>query len=464
MIGLLKRIFGIGSNVAQAPMEESSSATESSSVTEPSSTTESTSATESAYRYVVVGAGPAGVSAVENLRRNDLDGSILLLGGEPEPPYSRMAIPYMLAGRIDEKGTHLRQDEAHFQDLDINYQNTIVRRIDSDAKSVHLNDGGSIQYEKLCLATGASPVKPPIPGIDHNGVHHCWTLEDSRKIIELAHEGANVVLMGAGFIGCIILEALALRGVNLTVVEMGDRMVPRMLDSVAGNMLKRWCQEKGVTVHTATKISQLEPNSVDAEDTLLVDLDNGDQIPAHLVVVAAGVKSNLGFVEGSGLATDQGILVDEYLQTSDTNIFAVGDVAQGPDFENGEQVVHAIQPTATDHGRIAALNMAGIQTSYQGSVQMNMLDTLGLISASFGEWEGVPGGDQVVKCDEDSYRYMRLEFDGDRLVGAQCVGRTKHIGVIRGLIEGRVSLGPWKDKLKANPHLIMDAYLARAQG
>ncbi len=445
MIGLLKRMFGGGTKVVQAPLEEASSAT------------------GSAYRYLVVGAGPAGVSVVENLRRHDKDGSILLLGGEPEPPYSRMAIPYMLVGKVDEKGTYLRQDENHYQNLDIDYQNAIVRQIDSDAKCVYLNDGSHVQYEKLCLATGASPIKPPVPGLDQNGVHHCWTLEDARRIIELAHEGADVVLMGAGFIGCIILEALALRGVNLTVIEMGDRMVPRMLDSVAGTMLKRWCQDKGVTVHTGTRISQLEPNPGDAEDTLLVDLDNGSQIPAHLVVVAAGVKSNVGYLEGSGLAIDQGILVDEYLQTSNEKIFAVGDVAQGPNFENEDRVVHAIQPTATDHGRIAALNMAGTQTSYQGSIQMNVLDTLGLISVSFGEWEGVAGGDQAVMCDERDYRYMRLEFDGDRLVGAQCVGRTKHVGVIRGLIEGRVSLGPWKDKLKANPHLIMDAYLACAQ-
>ena len=300
-------------------------------------------------------------------------------------------------------------------------------------------------------------------GLDQKGVHHCWTLEDARNIIELAHKGADVVLMGAGFIGCIILEALALRGVNLTVVEMGDRMVPRMLDPIAGTMLKKWCEEKGVTVHTSTRITQLEPNPGDAEDTLLVDLDNGKQIPAHLVVVAAGVKSNLDFLEGSDLARDQGILVDDQLRTSDPNIYAIGDVAQGPEFDNGDRVVHAIQPTATDHGRIAALNMSEKATRYQGSMQMNVLDTLGLISVSFGAWDGVPGGDNATLVDDDNFNYIRLEFGEDRLVGAQCVGRTEHIGVVRGLIEGRVSLGAWKDKLKENPHLIMDAYLACAQ-
>lgn len=445
MIGLLKRVFGNNKGQAQEVTDTGSVAA------------------DAVYRYVVVGAGPAGVSVVENLRRNDAEGTILLLGDEPEPPYSRMAIPYLLVGKVGETGTHLRQQENHYQALGIQLRNARVTGIDAAARRVTLSDGSGVQYEQLCLATGALPIRPPVPGLDQKRVHHCWTLKDARHIIELAHEGANVVLMGAGFIGCIILEALALRGVNLTVVEMGDRMVPRMLDPVAGTLLKHWCQERGVAVHTSTRITRVEPNPGNSEDTLLVDLDNGQQIPAHLVVVAAGVKSNLDYLQDAGLAVDQGILVDEFLRTSDPHIYAVGDVAQGPDFENGDRVVHAIQPTATDHGRIAALNMAGKPTPYRGSMQMNVLDTLGLISVSFGEWDGVPGGDQAVLQDQQGYRYMRLEFDGERLVGAQCVGRTNHVGVIRGLIEGRVALGPWKERLKKNPHLIMDAYLACAQ-
>jgi len=445
LITLLKRMFGGAKKTVQAPIEERSASG------------------NQAYRYVIVGAGPAGVSAAEHLRSNDPDGSILLIGGESEPPYSRMAIPYMLTGQVGEEGTHLRQQENHYRDLNIDYLHGVVVSIDSAQRSVRLLDGSDIQYDKLCLATGAQPIKPPIPGLEQKGVHHCWTLRDARKIMALAHDGADVVLMGAGFIGCIILEALALRGVKLTVIEMGDRMVPRMLDPVAGTLLKRWCQDKGITVHTSTKITQLEPNAKDAEDTLLVDLDNGQQIPAHLVVVAAGVKSNLGYLEGSNLAIDQGILVNEKLQTSEEHIYAIGDVAQGPDFENGDRVVHAIQPTATDHGRIAALNMTANSTTYQGSVQMNVMDTLGLISVSFGTWDGVPGGEQGIQIDDENYAYMRLEFGDDRLVGAQCVGRTQHVGVIRGLIEGRVPLGQWKDKLIKNPHLIMDAYLACAQ-
>jgi len=333
---------------------------------------------------------------------------------------------------------------------------------------LRLRGGGSEPFDRLLVATGASPIRPPIQGLDLPGVHPCWTLEDAREIIRLAEPGSHVVLLGAGFIGCIILESLVERGVSLTVVEMGDRMVPRMLDSTAGTMLKRWCEAKGVAVCTSTRITKIEaaPAGAGGRDTLQVDLDSGEQLPAHLVVVAAGVRANMDFLDGSGIETDQGILVDELLRSSHPAVFAAGDVAQGPDFSTGGRSVHAVQPTAADHGRVAALNMAatGPATAarYTGSLVMNVLDTLGLVSCSFGLWDGVNGGESARRVDEDSFRYINLQFDGDRLVGAITLGRTDWVGVLRGLIQTRVPLGPWKDKLIDDPHRVMEAYLARA--
>ncbi|MGB0670887.1 MAG: NAD(P)/FAD-dependent oxidoreductase, partial [Rhodospirillales bacterium] len=328
--------------------------------------------------YVVVGAGPAGVIAAETIVREQKGAQVLLIGNEPEPPYSRMAIPYLLVGKVGEEGTHLRHGEGHYEKLGITYKQAKVNELKPAEHRIDLDTGETVTYGKVCLATGASPIRPPIPGLDKAGVHHCWTLADARKIIEMTQPGSHVVLMGAGFIGCIILEALALRGVNLHVIEMGDRMVPRMLDQTAGTLLKQWCESKGVRVHTGTKIVQVEGNKGSDKDTLLVDLDNGHQIPAHLVVVAAGVKSNISYLEWSGLKLDQGIVVDEHLFTGVDDIYAAGDVAQGPDFTTGGWSVHAIQPTAADHGRIAALNMIGRPTRYKGSLVMNVLDTLGL--------------------------------------------------------------------------------------
>lgn len=409
--------------------------------------------------YVIIGAGPAGVTAADTLRKADPAGEVVLIGAEPEPPYSRMAIPYVLTGLIEEQGTYLRKDDDHYGANGIEYRHGVVESIDTEAKTLTLSGGGTQSYSKLLIATGASPVKPPIEGLDLPGVHHCWTLEDARAIAKYAEKGADVVLMGAGFIGCIILEALAERGVNLTVVEALDRMVPRMMNETAGNMIKAWCEEKGVHVHTSTKVTKLEGSG----DGIAVHLDSGKSVPAQLVVVATGVKSNIGFLDGTDIKTDQGILVDEHMRSSVDDVYAVGDCAQGPDFSTGGWAVHAVQPTAVDHGRIAALNMAGKAAPYKGSVQMNVLDTVGLISASFGKWDGVKGGEHAEVSDPENYRYMRLEFDGDKIVGALSLGRTDHIGVLRGLIQTEVELGEWKAKLMSDPHLIAEAYVACSQ-
>ncbi len=409
--------------------------------------------------YIIIGAGPAGVIAAETLRKCDPSGSIILIGAEAEAPYSRMAIPYLLAENIAEEGTHLRHGADHYGGLGIAVRQDRVAKISPPDNSVTLENGDTLKYDRLLIATGARATRPPIPGLDLDGIESCWTLDDSRRIAAAATSGSKVVLMGAGFIGCIVLEALAKRGVDLTVVEMEDRMLPRMMDDIGGDMIKRWCESKGVTVMTGTKITGIEA----AGGGFKLALDGGASLDADLVVCATGVTPYLDFLEGSGIETDHGILVDEHLETNVAGIYAAGDVAQGPDFSTGKQEVHAIQPTASAHGRIAALNMAGQTTAYEGSLAMNVLNTLGLVSSSYGLWMGVDGGDRVVVSDEGAYKYLRLEFDGDVIVGALALGLTQHVGVLRGLIQTKVRLGDWKDRLMANPHLIMDAYLAQTQ-
>jgi len=409
--------------------------------------------------YVIIGAGPAGVVAADTIRKKDVNADLILIGDEPEKPYSRMAIPYILTGGITETGTYLRENENHYDEQNIRLVHGRVSSVDAASKTVTIDGGDTISYSKLLIATGAHPIKPPVPGLDLPGVHHCWTLADQRKIIKLADKGAKVVLMGAGFIGSIILEALAERDVDLTVVEMENRMVPRMMNDIAGNMLKRWCENKGVRVLTSTGVTGVH----DDNGNLAVELNIDETLSADLLVVATGVKANTDFLKTSQIEVDDGIhgvVVDDHLRSNNDDVFAAGDCAMGPVLGGG-WAVHAIQPTSVDHGRIAAINMTGGDVAYQGSLSMNVLDTLGLVSASFGRWDGV-GAEVAETIDHDNFRYLRLCFDGDKIIGALSIGRTEHIGVIRGLIQNATPLGDWKQKLKTNPHLIMDAYVAHA--
>ena len=411
-------------------------------------------------RYVIVGAGPAGVIAAETLRKVDAEGEIVLVGEEPEPPYSRMAIPYYLTGGIEEAGTYLRKAQGHYDELGIKVRRDSVSKLDTGANSVVLADGSTLPYDQLLLATGASPVRPPISGLDLPGVHHCWTLEDARSIAKLADAGSSVVLMGAGFIGCIILESLLERDVKLTVVEMADRMLPRMMDETGGEMIKRWCENKGVTVLTSTKVTEVKAANGQG---LRVQMDSGGSVSAALVVVATGVKSNAELASDADIKTDQGIVVDNHLRSSVPNVYAAGDVAQAPDLSTGGWSVLAIQPTAADQGRVAALNMAGVDSKYKGNLGMNVLDTAGLVSVSFGRWDGGDGCETAEVADPENFLYMRLVFEDDRLVGALSLGHTEHVGVLRGLIQGGIRLGDWKARLEADPSRIMEAYLACTQ-
>ena len=415
--------------------------------------------------HVILGAGPAGVIAAETIRKHAPHDTITLVGDEAEPPYSRMAIPYLLMGTIDEAGTYLRKTPSHFASLSINQLFAQAVSVDVAIKSVALNTGKYLSYDRLLIATGSRPARPPIPGIDSAGVHPCWTLDDARKIMALARPGARVLQMGAGFIGCIIMEALKQRGVQLSVVEMGDRMVPRMMGPVAGGMIRDWCESQGVQVFTGTRVESIEPGA-----PLKVWLSSGQTVEVDLVISATGVAPNIGFLENSGITCLQGVLTDEHLQTSVPGVYAAGDCAEAFDKVSGTTIVSAIQPNAAEQARVAALNMVGQKTESRGVTQINVLDTLGLISTSFGNWQGVPGSAQADhvelterQADGGKGRHLSLQFNGDVLVGCNSVGWTEHVGVMRGLVEGAVRLGPWKDKLKQDPTRLMQAYLASAQ-
>jgi NAD(P)H-nitrite reductase large subunit len=262
-------------------------------------------------------------------------------------------------------------------------------------------------------------------------------------------------------------------------------------------MIKDWVESKGVRVVTSAKVERIDgvgsapvtateqsgggimgaiknlfggssetsPAVVEqSADEMVVTLSTGEKISCDLVIMSAGVRPNSAFLEGSGVKTGSGILTDLKMQTSVSDIFAAGDVVEAPDMFTGAPMVSAIQPNAADTARIAALNMAGKSTEHQGILAINVLDTLGLISSSFGAWEGLEGGEGVEYADAKAHKYISLQFKDDVLVGATSVGLTQHVGVLRGLIQGKVKLGArWKAELMNDPLRVTEAYLACAQ-
>lgn len=409
-------------------------------------------------KHVILGSGPAGVIAAETIRQNAPADDIVLVGDEAELPYSRMAIPNLLAGEIHESGVYLRREPDHFERLRIVRRVGRADHVSSRTRTVKMDDGSVIGFDKLLVATGAAPRMPEIPGIDFPGVQACWTLADARRILQLAPPRARVVLIGAGFIGCIVMEALMARGVHLTVVEKRDRMLPNMLGKGAGDMIRKWCESRGVKIRTGARVLAIGSSSLQEPGSRMVRLSTGEQLAADLVVVCAGTVPNVGFLKGSGIKCLQGAVIDASMQTNVPGVYAAGDCAEAFDSVTGRSVISGVQPNAADQAYCAALNMTGKHAFQRGVRHIDVLDTMGLISSSFGQWQGVRGGQWVEAADQPSFRYLRLEFSRDVLIGCNVVGITEHASILRGLIQHHVRLGEWKDRLLQNPSLLKEAY------
>ncbi len=412
-------------------------------------------------RYVIIGGGPAATNAIETIRQFDAGGSIALVSDEPA--HSRMALPYWLNGKISREQT-LTADDNSLEQLGVDsYLGRRAAQLDLDQRQVVLDDGETLEFDKLFLATGSSPTTPAIEGIDHPDVQTMWTLSDVEKCLERFTDLAcpRVVFIGAGFVGMILVGALSHRQCKLTVIEQADHILPRMLDAASASLAEAWLASRDVDVATGAQVVRI---SVCEGNDKHVELADGRKIAADLVVLATGVRPNLQLVEGTAIRTDLGILVDDHLQTSVDGVFAGGDVAQGPSLYDDTPAVHAIQPTAVDHGRVAGANMAGADIAYPGSLLMNVVDVCGLQCVSYGNWQS--GDDDVVIENSRDFIYRRLVFRGDHLVGTLLVGRPHEvgmlndIGMIKGILQTRPELGSWKEYLKQNPFDVRRPYIA----
>jgi len=398
-------------------------------------------------KHVIVGAGPAGLSAVEAIRRSEKEATITLIADEP--PYSRMAIPYYLAGAIGRTAL-VTADDGWLAQQGVERVGARACAIEPSAGRVNLEDGSSVAYDRLLIATGSSAVRPRIPGIEEAGVLNMWKLSDADEYLQRG--GREVAILGAGFIGLVILDALVRRGAKVTFVELAPSILSRMLDREAADILEAELSRRGVRFCKGTTAEMIERRG----SRLRIALSGDGSLECDVLVAATGIKPNVEFLAGSGLEMAQGILVDSHLRTSLPQIYAAGDVAQGPELLTGERVVHAIQPTAVDHGYVAGVNMAGGEAVYPGSLSMNIVDALGLQACSFGLWEGTSAEVTAVANRADGI-YRKYVWKEDRLVGGVLVGPSPTVcgvndaGMLRGLIQAKLPLGAWKRYLQENP-------------
>jgi NAD(P)H-nitrite reductase large subunit len=334
-------------------------------------------------------------------------------------------------------------------------------RLDTNANTLTLDNGTVIDYDDLLIATGSSAVRAPVPGADGTGVHSFWTLDQARDVLKGITSGTEVVMVGAGFIAFTILNSILKLGAKLSIVEIAPQILPRMIDRTGAEIVEGWLKRHGVEVRTGAHLQAIE--DVDGRKRLRFQ-ESGD-LQADLVIMATGIRTNLEWLAGSGVEVNRGVLVDDHLRSSVPNVYAAGDVAEGRDFVTGERAIHAIEPTAMEHGRIVGANMAGQPLAYRGSLLMNIVDVAHLEIASFGAWEHTTADvSTALKADRPAYR--KLLWQGDRLIGAIILGvstdlwTTNDVGMLKGLVQSGSGLGAWKELLHRNPFEIKKAFLA----
>lgn len=419
-----------------------------------------------ATENVIIGGGPVATNAAETIRQFDNGASNITLLSD-EPAHSRMALPYWLAGQIDRDHTHTA-DEAYFKKLDVDARiGARVKSIDPEGKSVALEDGATVKFDNLLIATGSTPSGLPIEGADLPGVQSLWTLSQTQNVLDAAVGKASprVCMIGSGFIGFIMLNAMHKRSWKLSVVEREAHVLPRMLDQDGASILEAWLASKNIDLHCGTTVKRITVQG----DAKSVELADGTTLEADIVVIATGVQPNVALASSAGIdavaGAGGGILVNDRMQTSVAGIYAGGDAVRGPALYADGPENHAIQPTAVDHGRIAGANMAGQEISYPGSLSMNILDVCGLQCSSFGNWND-GSAEAMTIANPGGSVYRRLLWRGDVICGAIFIGKPTDmgmltdVGMVKGIMQTQSAMGPWKQFLSENPFDVRRPYVA----
>ena len=300
---------------------------------------------------VLVGAGAAGMFAAETLRKEGYAGDVALIDPDPDAPYDRPNLSKdFLAGKAPEEWLQLRSPEF-FAEQRIERIVAAVQAIDSGARAVTLSDGRQLNYDALLLATGAAPIRLPVPGADQPHVFVLRSRADCTSLIAALSEGARVVIAGASFIGLEAAAALTQRGAAVTVVAPEQIPFARVLGEEMGRMLHARHEQHGVQFRLGHTLQQINEKSV--------VLDNGETLPADVVLLGVGVRPVLSLAESAGLRVEQGVIVDQYLETSVPGIYAAGDIARFPDARTSELVRIEHWVVAERMGATAARNMLG---------------------------------------------------------------------------------------------------------
>jgi phenylglyoxylate dehydrogenase epsilon subunit len=396
-------------------------------------------------KYLIVGSSHAALEAADAIRAQDPDGRLVMATRDNQLPYSPTVLPYVVSGKSASDNVALRQAED-FDISGIEYlTDANLIAIDPEAHVAKFDDIGDWQYEKLLLATGASPSIPPITGIDSVPYLVLRTLDDAIALRDALGNAKRALVLGAGLIGMHAAENLIKGDAEVTIVERAQRVLPDYFPAEASEKIAEAFREGGVTLLLGRTVV-----GVSNDNGVTATFDNGDSVSADLLLVATGVTPNMGFAAQATIDTDHGILVNETMRTSQSDIWAAGDVAQAKDFLAGDRRMNGILPNAVDQGRIAGMDMVGDSylKPYAGGVALNTYHYFGHHAIAVG---AATAADDVEIHESNGDGYRRIVMRDNQLLGVATIDQPLDAGVMWQLILRGTDLGDEKTAFLAEP-------------
>ncbi len=403
-------------------------------------------------KYVIIGNSTAAVNAIEAIREIDREGSITVLSDEKHFSYGRPLISYYLYGKIS-------LENMNYKGLDFYEKNDVTTllgvtavKIDSEKKTVLLEDGREIEYDKLLVATGSRPFVPPMAGLEKVKEKYSFMkLDDALSLEKALGKDKNVLIIGAGLIGLKCLEGILDRVGKVTVVDMANRVLPSILDEEGSLIIQKQLEEKGVTFILNDSVAEFSCGTQAL-------LKSGKALNFDILVLAVGVRANIELVKDAGGDCERGILTDESQKTSLPDIYAAGDCAASLDYLTNTKKVLALLPNAALQGRTAGHNMAGKEETFTQGIPMNAIGFFGSHVMTAGYYEG------EVYEEKTSSTYKKLFYRDNLLKGFIIIGDIARAGIYTSLIRNKTPLDTIDFELiKKQPVLAAFSKEARAK-
>lgn len=377
--------------------------------------------------YAIIGNGVAAIGCIEGIRSVDSEGPITVISREQHPAYCRPLISYLLEGKAEFEHMPYR-DLAFYERMgcDVLLGHDAVK-IDAEAREVLLDDGSTVSYDTLCVATGSSPFVPPFAGLESVASKHAFmTLDDALGLDAAIEASSRVLIVGAGLIGLKCAEGICGRVASITVCDLADRVLSSILDAECAALMQARLEEQGIRFMLGDSVERFEGG--------VAHMKGGEDVAFDVLVLAVGVRANTALLAQAGGEVDRGIVVDERMRTSLDVIFSAGDCAQGDDVSLGAKRVLAILPNAYMQGHAAGVNMAGGCEAFDKGIPMNSIGFFGLHAMTAGSYEGEMYEERCVGS------IKRLFTKDGLLKGFILIGCDERAGIYTSLIRDKVPL------------------------